>query len=88
MPKKFNYYNYRITEYNKLGEKEKETFFLNHYEIMEKLGVSHQTIFRTLKTGIRIKKLSNLQIEKVKIPVYSRILNDVNYYKKIENEIT
>lgn len=88
MPKNKNYYNYSITEYNDLGDKENTTYFLNHYEIMEKLKISHQTIFRTLKTGIRIKKHNNLQIEKVRIPVYSKVLNDYNYYKKIENEIT
>lgn len=71
------HYNYSIKEFDKFGNIDNITFFMTHYEIMEKYNISCPTIYRHLKTDIPIKKLNNLKIERVRIPVYKRVANDV-----------
>ena len=75
-PNKSNY-NYSIKEFDKFGNIENISFYMTHYEIMEKYNISCPTIYRHLKTEIPIKKIKNLKIERVKVPVYKRVPNDV-----------
>jgi len=72
-----NFYNYSIKKFDKFGNIEDITFYMTHYEIMDKYNISCPTIYKHLKTDIPIRKLNNLKIERVKIPVYKRIINDV-----------
>ena len=77
------HYNYSIKELDKFGNIENITFYMTHYEIMEKYNISCPTIYRHLKLEKPIKKLSNLKIERVRVPVYKKVANDVfshNFY--------
>lgn len=84
-PNKSNY-NYSIKEFDKFGNIANISFFMTHYEIMEKYKISCPTIYRHLKSEIPIKKLKNLKIERVKVPVYKRIINDVFSHNYIDTD--
>ncbi len=73
-----SFYHYAIKEFNKEGDLINIKFYMTQYDIMEKLGLSHQTICNHLKQeGHRFRKYKNIKIEKVSVPVYKRIINDV-----------
>lgn len=73
-----SYYHYAIKEFNKEGELININFYMTQYDIMEKLGISHQTICNHLKQeGHRFRKYKNIKIEKVSVPVYKQVINDV-----------
>lgn len=80
------FYNYSIKKFDKFGEIENISFFMTHYEIMEKYNVSCPTIYRHLKTEVPIRKLKNLKIERVKVPVYKKVINDVFSHNYIDTD--
>jgi len=73
-----SYYHYAIKEFDKGGDIININFYMTQYEIMDKLGLSHQTICNHLRQENHIfRKYKNIKIEKVSVPVYKRIINDV-----------
>lgn len=72
-----NFYNYCIKEFDDEGNIENITFYMTHYEITEAHNISYSTIYRHLKSDKPINKLQNIKIEKVRVPVYIKKINDV-----------
>lgn len=73
-----SFYHYSIKEFDNCGRVMNINFYMTQYDIMEKLGVSHQTICNHLRhEGHKFRKWKNIKIEKVFIPVYIKKINDV-----------
>ena len=73
-----SYYHYAIKEFDKEGNVMNIDFYMTQYEIMDKLGLSQQTICNHLRyNDHQFRKYKNIKIEKVYVPVYKRVVNDV-----------
>lgn len=82
-----SYYHYAIKEFDKQGNVININFYMTQYDIMDKLGVSHQTICNHLKNeNHKLRKYKNLKIEKVYLPVYKRVINDVFSHNYIDTD--
>jgi len=63
------------------------TFYMTQYEMMDKLKVSQQTICSHLKNeNHKFRNHKNIKIEKVYIPVYKRVINDVFSHNYSESD--
>ena len=83
-----NFYKYSSKEYDENNEIIEIKFFITQLDLINDFPMSRITLQRYFKNKKRIKKYNNIDFEKIKEPVFKRVLNDVNYYKKIENNIT
>jgi len=84
-----NFYKYASKEYDEHNNLLNVNFFLTQYDLIKKYPMSRITLQKYFREKKRIKKFSNIEFEKVRVPVYKRIVNDVfshNYTMETDTE--
>lgn len=82
MPKKGgeinkNYYKYAVKQYDDFKNLINVKFYMTQFDLCEKYPMSRITLQRYFKDYKPIKKYKNFEFEKVRVPVYKRVVNDV-----------
>lgn len=72
-----NFYKYAAKKYDKFNNLIDVQFFMTQYDLIAKYPMSRMTLQRYFNDLKRIKKYKNLEFEKVRVPVYKRVVNDV-----------
>ncbi len=72
-----NFYKYAVKQYDNFNNIIHIQFFMTQSELIEKYKMSRMTLQRYFKDHKRIKKFKDCEFEKVRVPVYKRVVNDV-----------
>lgn len=72
-----NFYKYASKEYDENNNIVDVRFYITQFDLIEKFPMSRVTLQRYFREKKRIKKYKNIEFEKVRIPVYKRVVNDV-----------
>ena len=73
-----SFYHYTTKEFNEAGEIINIKFYMTLYDLQNDFKVSSFSLNRALnKEKYRLRKYKNFEFERVHLPVYKRIINDV-----------
>ncbi len=79
-----SFYHYTTKEFNEAGEIINIKFYMTLYDLQKDFKVSLHTLNYALnKDKYRLRKYKNFEFERVHIPVYKKVANDVfshNFY--------
>ena len=85
-----SFYHYSVKEYDKLGNIINVKFYMTLYDIQQDFQVSLFSINQALnKENYRLRKYKRFEFNRVHVPVYKRIVNDVfshNYTMETDTE--
>ncbi len=83
-----SFYHYSTKEYDDLNNISNIKFYMTLYDLQKDFKVSLHSINVALnKNNYRLRKYKNFEFERVHVPVYKRIVNDVFSHNYSDSDI-